>query len=275
MKLIAIPFAFFVSFSCLSQVQRTYYHINNGWTDVNASGKIKGLWSWQVEYQHRREDMQGDYNKATTTGNPYHNLNLHIIRPYIHYQLNPNVRFSLMPLGWIGSNRFKDGLPSAFFAELRVTPQVILTQTIGRVRFDSRFRYEFRWLGQNQDSKSFLYGGDFSTTSYRERFRFHFKTTIPINHPKMDDKTWYFQAFDELFVNTGKNIPNTNLLDQNRILAGFGYKLNKFVAFEASYIQQAIFRFNNTAKDNVDLNNVLQLNFAITNVEQLFAAKKQ
>jgi hypothetical protein len=113
------------------QSPRQYYHIANGWTDLNLSGKIKGKFSWQIENHHRREDMQGDYNQATTTGNIYNNLNQHIFRPYIHYQLNPNVRFTLMPLGWMGSNRFKDGVPSAFFSELRVSPQVIITQNTG------------------------------------------------------------------------------------------------------------------------------------------------
>jgi Protein of unknown function (DUF2490) len=255
-----------------SQSPRQYYHISNGWTDVNISGKIAGKFTWQIENQQRREDKQGDYNESTTTGNPYNNLNQHVFRPWIHYQMNPNIRLSLMPLGWIGSNRFKEGEPSAFFAEIRVSPQVILTQNIGRVRFDNRLRYEFRWLGQNQDvnNKSFLYGGDFSTSTFKERFRYQFKATVPLNHAKMDDKTLYAQAYDEVFVNMGEQVANTNLLDQNRVLIGLGYKFNKFLAVEAGYMQQTIFKFNNTAKNNVDINNIIQVNLAISNFEQLF-----
>jgi hypothetical protein len=255
-----------------SQSPRHFYHISNGWTDVNVSGKIAGKFSWQIENQHRRQDMQGDYNDATTTGNPYNNLNQHVFRPYIHYQMNPNIRFSLMPLGWIGSYRFANGSPSSFFSELRVAPQVILTQNIGRVRFDNRLRYEFRWLGQNQsiEDHNSLYGGDFSTTTFRERFRYQFKMTVPLNHAKMDDKTLYAQAYDEIFVNMGEKVANTNLLDQNRVMIGLGYKFNKFFAVEAGYMQQTIFRFNNATKDNVDINNIIQLNFAVSNFEQLF-----
>lgn len=101
-----------------SQSPRNYYHISNGWTDLNISGKIAGKFSWQLENQQRRQDMQGDYNESTTTGNPYHNLNQHVFRPWVHFQLNPNVRFSLMPFGWIGSNRFSNGAPSAFFQNI-------------------------------------------------------------------------------------------------------------------------------------------------------------
>lgn len=260
------------SVASFSQSPRQYYHISNGWTDVNISGKIAGKFSWQIENQQRREDMQGDYNDATTTGNPYNNLNQHVFRPYIHYQPNPNIRVSLMPLGWIGSNRFKEGKPSAFFSELRIAPQVILTQNIGRVRFDNRLRYEFRWFGQNQsiDDHSSLYGGDFSTTIFKERFRYQFKMTIPLNHAKMDDKTLYVQAYNELFVNMGEKVANINLFDQNRVLIGLGYKFNKFFSVEAGYMQQTIYRFNNTEKNNVDINNILQLNLAVSNFEQLF-----
>ncbi len=258
--------------SSFSQSPRQYYHISNGWTDINISGKIAGQFTWQLENQHRREDMQGDYNPQTTTGDPYNNLNQHVFRPWLHYQFNPNIRFSLMPLGWIGSNRFKEGEPYAFFSEIRVSPQVMLTQNFGRVRIDNRLRYEFRWFGQNQDvnNKSFLYGGDFSTTTFKERFRYQLKVTVPINHAKMDDNTLYAQTYNELFVNTGEQVANTNLLDQNRVLIGLGYKFNKYLAVEAGYMQQTIFKFNNATKSNVDINNIIQLNLAVSNFEQLF-----
>ena len=256
---------------------RTFYTISNGWTDLNISGKIAGKFSWTLENQQRREDMQGDYNTANTTGNLYNTFNQHLFRPYIHYQANPNLRFSLMPLGWIGSNRFAAGVPSAFFSELRMSPQTILTQNYGRVRIDSRLRYEFRWIGKNQSvtEKSFLYDGDFSTIIKRQRIRYQLKATVPLNKPKMEDKTLYAQAFNELFVGMGKNVANTNLLDQNRILIGVGYKFNKFVAFEAGFMRQSIFRFNNATKDNVDRNNIFQTNLAITNVEQIFRKEKK
>jgi hypothetical protein len=126
------------------------------------------------------------------------------------------------------------------------------------------------------DDKSFLYGGDFSTTTFRQRLRIMLKATVPINHTKMDDNTWYAQAFDEVFVSMGPTTVNTNLLDQNRIMIGLGYKFNKFYAIEAGYLRQTIFRFNNIAKDNVDVHNVLLLNFVVNNIEQLLAkpAKK-
>ena len=269
---ILVSFLFLCSTNLRSQSPRTYYHIANGWTDLNISGSLGGKFSWQLENQHRREDMQGEYNPSTTTGNPYHNLNQHLFRPYIHFQANPNVRFSLMPFGWIGSNRFKDGEPNAFFSELRIAPQVILTQQIGKLRVDHRFRYEFRWIGLNQpvDEKSFIYGGDFSSIIHRQRIRYQLKGTLPLNKSKMEDNTLYAQAYDELMVGLGNNIPNINIFDQNRVLIGLGYRFNKFYAVEAGFLQQVIFRFNNANKNNVDVNNILQLNLAISNFEGIF-----
>lgn len=259
----------------LAQSPRIYHNISNGWTDLNVSGKLFGKFSWQIENQHRREDAQGDYNTATVTGNPYHNLNQHVFRPYIHYQLNPGIRFSLMPLGWIGSNRFSNGQPSSFFSELRIAPQVILTQNLGKLKIDSRIRYEFRKIAKNQPvgDHSGLYSGDFSSSTKRQRFRYQLKGTLPLNHAKMDDNTLYFQAYDELFINIGETVSNINLLDQNRVLMGLGYKFNKNLSFEAGYMRQTIFRFNNPEKNNVERNNIIQLNLAITNFETLFTKK--
>ncbi len=272
-KILAIAFILiiFISFS-QAQSPRVRYHISNGWSDINLSGKIKGKFSWQLENQHRREDEQGDYNENTTTGNIYNNLNQHVLRPYIHYQANPNVRLSLMPLGWIGSNRFKEGSTTAFFAELRVAPQVIFSQSFGRLKIDNRMRYEFRWFGNNQAVSDFHipYSGDFSNTVFKMRYRNQFKVSLPLNHPKMQDKTLYFQAYDEVFVNLGSNVASTNLLDQNRVLVGLGYRLNQFVSVEAGYMKQSIFRFNNASKNNEDINNIFQINLAVNNIEKLF-----
>ncbi len=255
-----------------SQSPRVFYDISNGWTDLNISGKIAGKFSWQIENHHRRVDEHGEYNPSTTTGNPYHNLNQHIFRPYIHYQVNSGLRLSLMPLGWMGSNRFANGKASAYFSEYRVAPQAIFTQNLGRFRFDSRLRYEFRWIGKNEDVKnhSGFYGGDFSTVTKRGRFRYQFKTTVPLNASKMEDKTLYAQAFNELFVNTGEKVANINLLDQNRVLIGLGYRFSKFVSLEAGFMRQSVYRFNNSEKNNVDRNNIIQTNIAINNFEGLF-----
>ncbi len=277
MKKNTLIFFILIMMAGVSQAQspRLRYHISNGWSDINLSGKIKGKFSWQLENQHRREDEQGDYNENTTTGNIYNNLNQHVFRPYIHFQANPNVRFSLMPLGWIGSNRFKDGNPSAFFSELRIAPQVIFSQNFGRLRIDNRMRYEFRWFGNNQAVSDFHmpYSGDFSTTTFKMRYRNQFKVSFPLNHEKMQDKTFYLQAYDELFVNLGEKVANTNLLDQNRVLIGLGYKLNQFVSLEAGYMKQSIFRFNNTSKNNEDINNIFQINLAVNNIEKLLGKK--
>lgn len=258
------------------QNPRQFYNISNGWTDLNVSGNFSKKLSWQIENQHRRVDAHGDYNPATETGNIYHNLNQHIFRPYLHYQASPGVRFSIMPLGWMGSNRFNAGKPSAYFSELRITPQVILTQNLGKLRIDSRLRYEFRKLGNNEDVNDHtgLYGGDFSIYSKRQRFRYQLKGTLPLNRSKMENKTLYAQAYNELFINMGKNVPTINLLDQNRILIGLGYKMNDYFTVEAGFLRQTFYRFNNAEKNNVDRNNTLQLNFAITNFEGLFKKKE-
>lgn len=251
-----------------SQASRQYYHIPNAWMDVNVSGKLYKKFSWQIENSHRRQDMQGEYNESTTTGNLFHSFGQHVVRPYVHYQLSPKIRFSLMPLGWIGSNRFNEGNPISFFSELRISPQVMLTQFLGKLKLDNRLRYEMRWIGQNQpvDDKSFIYAGDFSSSTFRERLRYQLKLNLPFGREKISDKTLYGILSNEVFIQVGNQIPRANVLDQNRILIGLGYSVNRSLSVELAYQRQTIFRLNNTLKNNVDLNNILYVNMIVSNL---------
>jgi hypothetical protein len=93
---------------------------------------------------------------------------------------------------------------------------------------------------------------------------------MPLGKAKMEDKTWYVQAYNELMINMGENVPNLNIFDQNRLLIGLGYRINSNLSVEMGYMQQSIFRFNNAAKNNVEINNILQVNLAISNFETFF-----
>lgn len=261
----------------MAQSPRTYVSNTQAWTDLNITTQTHKKFSFQLEYQYRR---QADNELIANGGNnPYKHLQQQLYRPYIHYQANPSVRFSLMPLGWIGTYRFDGttGGHSKFFSELRITPQVLLSQNIGRVILTHRFRYEFRWLGGDvpaNDAVNLPYSGSFATTIYRERFRYQIKAVVPINLAKMEAKTWYAHASNELFVNTGKNVANLNIFDQNRPVIGIGYNLNSNFRFEGGYMNHNVFRFNNDTKTNVDANQSLWLILNINNLETLFKTKK-
>ena len=244
-----------------AQSPREYIHNNIFWSMNFLNGKMSknGKLNYEIEYQNRRIS-DPDNQTVDRNSSPFAHLQTHFIRPWIYYQLNPNVRFSLSPIAWFGAWNYPNGKLGSFSPEYRITPQITMFQTIGRVSFQHRFRYEFRFLGkaftETENINSFTGGGGYEgfSDNTRGRARYLLRANIPLNSEKMQAKTLYSANWDEVFVSMGERVGNSNLLDQNRIFLGLGYKFDTHYRVEAGYINQTIFRFNNTAKNNVDSN---------------------
>lgn len=225
------------------------------------NGKLikNGKLNYEIEYQNRRIS-DPDNQTVDRNASPFAHIQTHFIRPWIYYQLNPNVRFSLSPIAWFGAWNYPNGKLGSFTPEYRITPQITMFQTIGRVSLQHRFRYEFRFLGkaftETENINSFTGGGGYEgfSDNTRGRIRYLLRANIFLNSEKMQAKTLYSANWDEIFVSTGGKVGNSNLLDQNRIFLGLGYKFDGHFRLEAGYINQTIFRFNNVAKNNVDSN---------------------
>ena len=245
------------------------------WSEVNIIGKIKGKFGYQLDYQHRRQAIPENLpaNQDHLAKYPL----LQTVRPWINYQLNPAVRFSFAPLAWLSNWRLPNNGESVFFPEFRITPQVILRQPIGRVVMQHRFRYEFRFIGQDQVNGVTDLDDAYSFSDSRKqgRMRYMIKANIPINNKEMQDGTFYTAVFNEAMVNIGKHISNNNLFDQNRTYAGIGYRISKFASVEAGYLKQFAFRFNNATGNNVENNNLIHVFLYFENLGELFNQSDQ
>ena len=244
-----------------AQSPREYIHNNVFWSMNFLNGKLikNGKLNYEIEYQNRRIS-DPDNQTVDRNASPFAHIQTHFIRPWIYYQLNPNVRFSLSPIAWFGAWNYPNGKLGSFAPEYRITPQITMFQTIGRLSLQHRFRYEFRFLGkaftETENINSFTGGGGYEgfSDNTRGRIRYLLRANIFLNSEKMQAKTLYSANWDEIFVSTGGKVNNSNLLDQNRIFLGLGYKFDGHFRVEAGYINQTIFRFNNVAKNNVDSN---------------------
>ena len=262
------------------QSPREYIYNNVFWSMNFLNGKLtkNGKLNYEIEYQNRR--ISDPNNQVVDrNGSPFAHLQTHFVRPWCYYQLNSNVRFSLSPIAWFGAWNYPNGKLASFTPEYRITPQITLFQTIGRVSLQHRFRYEFRFLGkaftETENINSFTGGGGYENflDNTRGRVRYLLRANIFLNSEKMQPKTLYSANWDEIFVSTGEKVSNSHLLDQNRIFLGLGYKFDAHFRVEAGYINQTIFRFNNTSKNNVDSNSGILLTLFVDNFGRLLKSE--
>src|SRR6476620_9837790 len=225
---------------------RNYTTRKSFWTELNVSGPISkdSRWQYQIDYQYRRA-ADANYIEGGNTANIFKDPLQQVFRPWVHYWIKPGaIRFSLSPLGyWItwtppeegsvyttknpvldeqgnpvvinGKTQYQDQ-GQTVFPEFRVCPQVTMVQNIGRLQLTQRYRYEFRWLGQRAASNGgfddFEQGYNFKPNgvagaNHAGRMRLQVRAQLPLNKPKIEQNTVYLNAWDELFVSTGKYIP--------------------------------------------------------------------
>jgi len=269
-----------------ASTQRDYIHNNMFWGNLVIVGKIKGKFNYQCDFEERRQaDPAHSQEPNTTVGdnkynifkNPYQNA----IRPWIHYQPNKFLRFSISPITWFGTSSYPINGKTYFQPEFRTAFQITTNQYLGRVILNYRYRYEFRFYGikEQTDHPGNVTGPsssyDFPSGNHKGRFRYMVRALIPLNNKEIIKGTFYTMTSAEVFLNIGPNIKNANIFDQTRCYAGLGWKFAKEIRLEMGYMNQMAFRLNNTAKNNVDLNNCLFVNLIFDDFNSLFKKQKQ
>ncbi len=167
-------------------------------------------WAIHGEAQYRNHNTIGDLEQL-------------LLRTGLQYNHKSGNASFLAGYGSITSQAEGDATNSIH--ENRVYQEVILKQTIGKVGFMHRFRYEQRWI-EIQD--------------FRTRFRYAVFVNVPINSIALGEKgSWYVQGYDELFINGEKLDDKVEYFDRNRLYLGLGYRVRKNLAFQVGIMQQA------------------------------------
>ena len=179
----------------------------------------------------------------------------YFVRPSIDYQLSKALAASV---GFTRYNTFVYGSPAINMRpipENHIWVEANFTNQFRDLIITNRLRDENRWVGiaalipNTTDYQ-------ISEYKYRNRFRYMFTATYPLIKK---DKKPLLNAIvgDEAFVNIGpkgtnitKNNVGKTLMNQNRIIIGLGYILNKFSQIQVSYIQQNIWNFSDTIEES-------------------------
>ncbi len=139
-------------------------------------------------------------------------------------QYNSKSGHSSFLTGYASITNGKEGDSDATFHENRVYQEVILRQKTGRLGLMHRYRFEQRWI-ENQDFKT--------------RIRYAVFLNIPLNPKELTEiGSIYLQVYDEIFINGEKLKGKVQLFDRNRLYLGLGYKLEKGLAIQLGFMEQ-------------------------------------
>lgn len=115
-------------------------------------------------------------------------------------------------------------------SEIRLWPQVIVNQGIGKIKLEQRYRYEMRFRTDDD---------------YRNRFRYRLGVSLPFGKSSKGYIPFQINASNELFfTDTGP------YFERNRLLFSFVYKTSKLTSWQIGYLHQFDYRINDeTGRD--------------------------
>lgn len=194
------------------------------WMIYFGNKKIDSKWNWHHEVQYRNYNGIGDLEQL-------------LLRTGLGYNLTENNNNFLLGYGYILSENYVGAADEKVSVnEHRIYQQFITRQQIGRIGVQHRYRFEQRFVEDD----------------FKLRFRYLLGFNVPLNNAELDDKTFYFSAYNEIFLNT-----KSTIFDRNRLYAGLGFKLNTALKFEIGYMNQ----FLSGGKNRDQLNLITFYNF--------------
>lgn len=209
-------FSFFLmAFIAKAQNNKTgVFSINS----ITLPGDSTHRWGGYIELQARSNEFFNQFFYYETKGG-------------ISYDVAKNYTALL------GAGRYFTDDEAAFnqaqITEFRMWEQMTVSQYLDRLKIEHRYRAEQRW--QNG--------------IYRNRFRYRLSLAIPLNHPKIEAKTFFIAIFDEIFLNN--KAPH---FERNRFSAGFGYQFDKAMSLQVGWLNQYNFNLTSAgAKNNLAL----------------------
>lgn len=178
------------------------------WNVINTDFTLGPKWGLYSELQLRSQSF-------------YRNHFYHEVKGGVMYSLNKNFSFLL------GAGRYVTYTDGGSFKrpvtanEFRFWQQINMNHYLEKLKFEHRYRVEQRWF----------------KNSYRNRFRYRLNTVLPINKKKVEAKTFYLTAFEEIFLTN-----EAPFFERNRVFGGFGYQFTKWFGVQPGYVYQFDYR---------------------------------
>lgn len=107
--------------------------------------------------------------------------------------------------------------------ETRTWVQLSMTQYEKRLKFEHRYRAEQRW----------------TSNGFRNRFRYRLNTILPLKKKKVEPKTFYLNASNEIFYTD-----RAPYFERNRLFLGGGYEFSEGFSMQGGWMKQFDYRIN-------------------------------
>lgn len=200
----------FISTPLLAQQEDEF----GNWLMYFGTNRISDDWSIHSEIQYRNHTIE-----------PV-NIEQLLLRTGVNYHLKDNAIVTF-GYGYIASHDFESEQKAPESKENRLFQQLILTNKLGRLKFEHRYRFEQRWVNRNDE------------TNYRSRLRYRLMLFLPLNKPTITTGTLFLGIYDEIFMNTKQTY-----FDRNRLYAALGYQINKQMQVQVGYLYQTVNAFS-------------------------------
>ncbi len=190
---------------------------------VSAQNFDLGSWSiLNLKYNHNKKwSVFGEAQLRSLKF--YNNFHYYEYKGAINYKVHNNVKLTL---GAGNYQTYKEGgdfvLPKNN-DEFRIWPQIILFQSVGKLKIEQRYRAELRW----------------TSSGYRNRFRYRFGVSYPFGKERNKYKPYQISASNELFF-TDKE----PYFERNRLLFALNYKPSKAITLQIGYLRQFDYKIN-------------------------------
>jgi hypothetical protein len=182
----------------------------------------------------------------------------YFVRPSFDYQFTKKFNGSI---GYSHYNTYVYGSPTLNKTDIpedHVWIQGTFVHTKGKFKFTHRLRDENRFVGIAVKN-----GTDYSIDHYEYRNRLRYMFLMNYTLTKKEDKVKLFGIVgNEAFLNLGSNAGKT-FFNQNRIIGGLGYNIDKNQQIQLSYIHQNIWNYTNTLQES---NPTIRISY-ITNLD--------
>jgi hypothetical protein len=169
----------------------------------------------------------------------YDNFHYYEYKGGINFSVEKNVRLTLAAGSYQTYKEGGDFVLPKNNDEFRLWPQVILIQSIGKLKIEQRYRAEFR----------------FTSNGYRNRFRYRFGIAYPFGKERNEYKPFQVIANNELFF-TDKE----PYFERNRVSLAFSCKPSKATTIQIGYLHQFDYKINDeTGRDFLQIGFYIEL----------------